>query len=238
MPSAGVFTVLATVLAFVAVGIQLSTVAGNEWWRATMKNNGKEVVMKLGLFTLCVESTHDTTSPPATTEVSTCMELTKMLDETEPRYCPSGTPSNEDLRGKTQGTQAVAIMTLLASVGYFAVVLVVACGKMKNALVPGIIGLCTSAGAIGTFVLAFTTLNNSCKKTWCEMIKDDGYSSCHGSYGPYFEFITVFMIFGSIACLALSLRKGNGVAPPPQWSSIGEEPTPPPSSEYAVPPPQ
>eukprot|EP00672_Neobodo_designis_P023526 CAMPEP_0174830712 /NCGR_PEP_ID=MMETSP1114-20130205/2676_1 /TAXON_ID=312471 /ORGANISM="Neobodo designis, Strain CCAP 1951/1" /LENGTH=236 /DNA_ID=CAMNT_0016064515 /DNA_START=35 /DNA_END=745 /DNA_ORIENTATION=- len=234
MPSATFYRVLGSVYALVAIALQLACVAGNEWWRAPGPGqNGATVVTKIGLFSMCVDSS--TESGSLTVDCHSCQFLTKMLDNDNP-FCDNGEgPTNNDIKAKVQGAQALGIITLLGAIAFFSAVLAQVCGKIKTNLVVIVLGLCTCAGAIATFAIVFATWNSSCPKTFCEQLKETGAAdSCHASYGPYFEFVIATMVLKSIVMLIIGSRKAEEVKAP-TWSAVNDAPAPTPTAAYSVP---
>ena len=203
----GLFQIIAVALASSAVVLQLAAVAGNSWYVFTWSDSGSDLSAHYGLFTQCVRST-------SSDDVNCikCKQLNDEFDNTN-KYCqePDGSgPTNEEMLPAIRGTMALSLMTILVAVGNLAVVLAFVCDKIQSAVPAFITCILTGAGAIGTFVVFYTYMNNKCPLTYCErmerMLAGTHDITCVASWGPYLEMGSFAVAFAAAVFLALVNR--------------------------------
>jgi hypothetical protein len=220
----GLFQIIAVALATSAIVLQIAAVAGNSWYYVNYDNSGQEVDIHNGIFLTCM---HLPAKSDNDFDCVRCKSLNEAFDNTN-KFCEEADgsgPTFEEMLPAVRGTMALAIITILVAVLNLAVVLMFVCDKIQSAVPAFITCFLTGAGAIGTFVVYYTYMNNKCPRTFCEKLEANMQRSnidvhCVASWGPYLEMGSFGLAFAAAVFLALVNRSRSRTARDKQLDNV------------------
>jgi hypothetical protein len=210
----GLFQMLAVVFCTAAIAMQIAAVATG-WIYFSWTFEGIKVHREVGLFEYCqyISNTDDSITYRCDSmtgseglgfdqEKTLCFEdYSKPMDQRK---------LTNSLLPAIRGAEALGIITVLASIGSLAVVLLFVCDKIKTAIPAFFSSSFAAAGAIGTFIVFYSEINGACPSSFCDEASKflsgvEGFH-CVAAYGVYLSWGSVLCLFGSVVTLCLVNR--------------------------------